>query len=118
MLQRLLETQPPLVSYDAQSVAREILNSAEHPRREVTVGGVSRIGRAAYAAGGGFAEAALGFVAHRVFGKLDESGHDPATLASASGEGLTGGGRPGRPSVLAAAHTLRGRVARSPVRDA
>jgi len=101
---------PPLAAYDTGSVSAEILRVAEHPRREVTVGGAYKLARAVYAAGGPVTEAAFGLVMRWKIGKADGEPYDRRSLARPSGEGMTGGGSFGRPSLLGAAHMIAGRL--------
>jgi short-subunit dehydrogenase len=101
---------PPLTAYDAETVAIEILRVAEGNQREVTVGGATALLRALYAIGGGVAERALGEVMVRVAGERDDSPRKPGALDTAAGDGLTGGGRFGRPGILALGHDFARRL--------
>ncbi len=101
---------PAIAAYDAGSVSAEILRVAEHPRREVTVGGAYKAARAAYAIGGVVTETAFGLIMRRKVGRKEGEPADRGSLARPSGEGMVGGGSIGRPSLLGAAHLLHGRL--------
>ncbi|MDQ2621849.1 MAG: SDR family NAD(P)-dependent oxidoreductase [Actinomycetota bacterium] len=104
-------TPPPFVTYDVAAVATEIVRVAESPRREVTVGGSVKAFRLAYLAGGALAEAAVGRLMLGL-GKSDDSPREPRGLTGARGKGMTGGGRAGRPSLLAVSHHVRRQIRR------
>jgi short-subunit dehydrogenase len=92
---------PPFLPYDAETVATEILRVAERPRRELMVGGAVRLGRILHALGGVVSERILARTVERIAGGRDDSGPGYGGLYEASGEGLTGGGRYGRPGLSA-----------------
>jgi short-subunit dehydrogenase len=107
---RTTTSAPKLAAYDVESVSAEILRMAEHPKREVTVGGAFKAGRAIYAAGGPLTEWAFGRVMRQ---QAETAPGEPArrrSLAGPNEESQESGGRAGRPSLLGLAHGLTGRL--------
>lgn len=89
---------PALAPYSPETVAAAIVDIAERPRRQLTVGGLMLVARTAYALGGSIAEGALALVARRLFG--DGTPADSATLARPTGQGELRSGLHGRPSLV------------------
>jgi NAD(P)-dependent dehydrogenase (short-subunit alcohol dehydrogenase family) len=88
-----------LAPYSPAAVAEAIVETAERPRRELTVGGAMLLARGAYAIAGGAVETAMG-IGVRYFSGADESPAEARTLERPTGEGEVGSGLSGRPSVL------------------
>jgi short-subunit dehydrogenase len=88
-----------LAPYSPATVAAAIVEMAERPRRELTVGGAMVLARGAYALAGGVVETAMGIGA-RYFSGSDDSPAEPRTLDRATGEGEIDSGLVSRPSVV------------------
>jgi short-subunit dehydrogenase len=101
-----------LAPYSPSTVAMAIVDAAERPRRELTVGGAMVAVRAVHALAGGLLETAMA-IGIRYFGGADESAADTATLERPTGEGEVGSGLHGRPSVLVLLRRAPGELARA-----
>jgi short-subunit dehydrogenase len=91
---------PALAPYSAEEVAATIVEVAERPRREVTVGGMMLVAKAAYSLAGTVSERAMALAISRFRDNDPGSVRDPDTLAQPTSSGETGAGLHGRPSLV------------------
>ncbi|HYJ00330.1 MAG TPA: SDR family NAD(P)-dependent oxidoreductase [Thermoleophilaceae bacterium] len=101
-----------LAPYSSATVAAAIVEAAERPRRETTVGGAMVAVRAVYGLAGGMLETAMA-IGIRYFGGADDSEADMATLERPTSDGEIGSGLHGRPSALGLLRRAPGGLARA-----
>jgi short-subunit dehydrogenase len=100
-----------LAPYSSATVAAAIVEAAERPRRETTVGGAMVVLRAAHGLAGGVVEAAMAIAVRHVGGQ-DDSSADMATLERPTSDGEVGSGLHGRPSALGVLRRAPGELMR------
>lgn len=106
---------PALAPYSPGTIADAIADVAEHPRREVTVGGAMLVVRSAYALAGSVVETAMAIGIRRFWGD-GGSRADAATLARPTGKGEVSSGLGGRRSLVVDLRRLPSRLARAAIR--
>jgi short-subunit dehydrogenase len=105
---------PPVIApYSAEEVAKTIVEVAERPRREVTIGGMMLLAKAAYSLAASTSERAMAIGIRRFWANDPGSGHERATLARGTGSGEVGSGLHGRPSLVGLIRRAPGDVARA-----
>jgi short-subunit dehydrogenase len=104
---------PALAPYSAEEVAQTIVDVAERPRREVTIGGMMLVAKAAYGLAANVSETAMAIGIRRFWRNEPGSGREPETLVRGTGSGDTDSGLHGRPSLVGYIRRAPGDVARA-----
>lgn len=90
---------PVLAPYSAETIADAIVDTAMHPRREYTVGGMMLVAKAVYSVAATLSERVMALGIRRFWGD-EGSPADSKTLARPTGEGEVSSGLHGRPSLV------------------
>jgi NAD(P)-dependent dehydrogenase (short-subunit alcohol dehydrogenase family)/uncharacterized protein YndB with AHSA1/START domain len=96
---------PPPTLYSAEAVAEAVLSVVRRPRNELTVGGFARGQVALYSHFGGLGRRAMRALARLEHTAGDRPAEEGGSLSGGKGQGETGGGFGGRPSVTTKAHS-------------